>query len=476
MQFTDSAFLFLFLPLALLAHRFALVASGNKYSAAPRLCLFFSTLIFYGYSEQWWLVPFLICICFDFVWASLLSRSERVRFRKMILCLSIGQNLALLSVFKYWTFFTANIAAFSPDLAQQMAKLHEFIPASLPPGISFYTFESLSFVIDVYWGRVIPPKRADEFFAFIGMFPRFVAGPIVRYRDMVGQFSGYRGMRVQAGLVLFAFGLFLKCGFADAYAVFVPLAFDSGSPPGFGAAWIGSIAYAMQIYFDFYGYSLMAIGLGVCLGFQFPTNFNRPYLASDLQDFWRRWHISLSTWLRDYLYVPLGGSRKGKVRTYINLFLTMLIGGAWHGANWTFIVWGALHGGWLCVERMALGFAPAWTRRLLMLWVVLVGWVFFRSENMGQALSVLASMTAAQGDNVHLLPLQSLVSDWGAAISCSCGLVFCFYAERFFDAQSLENLEAPTPWQWSAALLLFAATVPIGSPDLPPTPFLYFQF
>ena len=453
MLFTDAKFLFLFLPIALIAHRLALVTTKGKYTAAPRFVIFGLTLIFYGWNEPRWLIPFLICICFDFAWSQLLARSTHTRTRKLILVLSITQNLTLLSVFKYFQIFSIG----------------------LPPGISFYIFESLSFVIDVYMRRVEPPKRASEFFAFIGMFPRFIAGPIVRYRDMASQFRDYAGMKIEPGLAIFAVGLFFKCGFADHLAFYVPLAFAPKTDVDFVSAWVGAVAYSMQIYFDFYGYSLMAVGLGVCLGFQFPNNFNRPFLARDLQDFWRRWHISLSTWLRDYLYIPLGGNRKGTARTYANLFLTMLLGGIWHGANWTFVVWGAIHGGWLCLERAFLSSLPALLKRLLALLVVVLAFVFFRSDTVAQGFQIVTAMLNPLERLGHFNAAQLLLFPDAFAFSVAA-ILFCFLIEGRFDATRLERPVALTPFQWSAACLLVASTFPIGSPDLPQTPFLYFQF
>jgi alginate O-acetyltransferase complex protein AlgI len=308
--FTDGIFLFYFLPAALLLHRLALGRSRGYYPFCAKIVIFVLTLVFYGYRDVWWLIPFLVSVSFDFFWASLLIRAERPALRKALLFASVAQNLSLLALFKYREFLGAYVP-FMPSLAQ------DGLPLALPAGISFYTFESLSFVVDVYRREINSPLRAGDFFAFIGTFPRFIAGPIARYQSIVKQFRQYPGMQLEKGLVLFARGLFLKAVFADQFAVFVPYAFGNGFNGSSLAAVLGVLSYAMQIYFDFSGYSLMAIGLGYCLGFEFPNNFDRPYLATSLRDFWRRWHMTLSSWLRDYLYVPLGGNRRGPLRTRI---------------------------------------------------------------------------------------------------------------------------------------------------------------
>lgn len=475
--FTDGHFLFYFLPLTLLLHRLAIWGGNRSYGNLPRILILVLTLIFYGIEYPWWLIPFLISICVDYTLAYLLCRTEKPQLRKWLVAISVIQLISILSIFKYWNFFGKILGTFVPSLNSVYPHIQlDDRPLPLPAGISFYIFESLSFVIDVYRREVTVPKNPFKFLAFIMMFPRFIAGPIVRYRDMEKQFENYRGMRVEKGLFLFATGFFLKTCFADQFALFTSFAFGKWENIGFLNAWIGVFAYTMQIYFDFSGYSLMAIGLGHCLGFQFPTNFNRPYLATSLQDFWHKWHISLSTWLRDYLYIPLGGSRKGTFRTYLNLFLTMAIGGLWHGAGTGYLAWGAWHGFFLCLER----FFNFPTRKLpralaqaVTLFLVMMSWVFFKANGVPHAWVILKSLfnpfSAVPLDVEHLstLPLS--------ACFALIGIYYCFFAEKKIDYEALNTPD----WvslkirAWALAQLLLGLLLAMSNNKLP---FLYFQF
>lgn len=469
MQFVQHQFLFYFLPFALLLHRFAVSFNrGKVYGHVPRLTLFLLTLYFYGKKEPWWLIPFGICIVFDFIWARLLTKSESEKTRKIWLICSLCQNVILLGVFKYWDFLLENLALF-PPLTAPLTALRQNVPISLPPGISFYTFESLSFVIDVYWRRITPPQSPLEFFGFIGMFPRFIAGPIVRYKEMVGQFANYPGMQLEKGFNLFAVGFILKCCFADQFNEWVSFAFEAPHA-NLISSWIGAVAYAMQIYFDFWGYSLMAIGLGRMLGFEFPANFEQPYTSKSIQEFWRRWHITLSTWLKDYLYVSLGGNRQGRIRTYRNLMITMLLGGLWHGANWTFVVWGAIHGAFLCFEKatgMRLG-------RVGTFLVVLFAWIFFRADSVSGAWAVLKNMGTYSGAASFTLPAAAFQISPANQILCTIGIFYVAVLEGRLNrlVYRVDNfLESRISW----GLVLLCLVVPITeSPKA--IPFLYFQF
>ena len=465
MQFVELPFLLYFLPLTLLLHRIAVSLNrGSVYGSPARVVIFSSTLIFYGFKEPWWLIPFAICIFFDFLWASLLSSSKTPRTRKIWLWCSVSQNLILLGFFKYFDFILENVALF-PPLAPGANQLREVVNLSLPPGISFYTFESLSFVIDVYWRRISPPKSPLQFFAFIGMFPRFIAGPIIRYRDMAHQFTDYRGMQWEKGISTFALGFFFKRVIADRFAQWVPLAF-ANSQLNFGTAWMGTLSYTFQIYFDFYGYSLMAIGLGQILGFEFPVNFRYPYSANSLKDFWRRWHISLSSWLKDYVYVPLGGNQNGTLKTYRNLLLTMIIGGFWHGANWTFIIWGALHGLGLAFERafsLRMG-------RVGTFGIVLIAWVFFRADTVSEAVSI-TSVLFSPG---HGLQNFNWAVDRDCLIGCVLGIAYVNFIEgKFLDLRNRIVLYCENQISWGFVLLAFLVPFNFDNSNIP---FLYFQF
>jgi len=475
MLFTEPMFLFYFLPAALIAHRISLAFSlPGTYSVLPRLVLFASTLIFYGLKQPWWLIPFFCSISFDFIWASLISKTENSNHRKWLVAASIAQNLGLLAIFKYWPYLLQIVGKLSPGFEASLPSLHQDgKPLPMPPGISFYTFESISFVIDIYRRRLVAPKHFHEFFAFIGMFPRFVAGPIVRYEQIAGQFRHYGGMQWEKGLSIFLYGFCLKTLLADNVAVFVEYAFDHSRALSFPEAWLGVSAYALQIYFDFSGYSLMAIGLGYCLGFTFPQNFNRPYLADSLTEFWRRWHITLSTWLRDYLYFPLGGNRYGPFRMYLAIFLTFALGGLWHGTRNTFIVWGVWHGAFLCLEKIF--FNKRWYGRIwghvYTLLVVWTGWVWFRATSGTDALKVMRALFTPQNFSFNAEPLHAFPISTAAL---AYGVIHCFILERFIFQKHPEGeiLNPVARFGIGLAaglgllLMLSAKTVP----------FLYFQF
>jgi alginate O-acetyltransferase complex protein AlgI len=397
MLFTDPLFLFFFLPAFLAGFTLIARVGGGRFRNPLKLFVLGATLVFYGWRHKpaWWL-PFCAAVAFDFLWSRLLAATARPGLRRLLVTLSIVQNLSLLFVYKYLAWALGLLGGW-PGIGWLDASWASRL--QMPAGISFYLFESMSYVIDVYRGTITPPRNPLDFFAFIAMFPRMIAGPIVRYGQVAGQMASWTGSRLRRGLPLFMLGFVYKALWADSCAVFVPYAFG-GSVPGLLDAWLGVLCYSFQLYFDFAGYSLMAIGLGHCLGFRFPTNFSNPYSADCLADFWRRWHISLSTWLRDYVYIPLGGNRLGRGRRDVNLILTMGLGGLWHGANVTFLVWGLLHGSFLIVEREAVGLRSRWPRaawRGVTLLVVLVGWTVFRADSLTEAGGILTAMAGVRG-------------------------------------------------------------------------------
>ena len=271
-----------------------------------------------------------------------------------MLVASLAVNLGLLGFFKYRVFFLENFVALLNSVG---VDFHPARPSIiLPVGISFYTFQTLSYTLDIYMGKMKPARSFLDYALFVTFFPQLVAGPIVRAAHFLPQCEDARRTTLSQlgwGLSLILFGLFQKSVIADGLmAPVVERVYDSGEVLSFGAGWVGTLAFAMQIFCDFSGYSTCAIGTAMCLGFWLPVNFRSPYAAIGFSDFWRRWHVSLSSWLRDYLYIPLGGNRKGTARTYVNLMITMLLGGLWHGASWNFVIWGGLHGVYLIVERL----------------------------------------------------------------------------------------------------------------------------
>ncbi|WP_219495489.1 MBOAT family O-acyltransferase [Nonomuraea coxensis] len=323
----------------------------------------------------------------------------RPRARRGVLLAAAGWNVAMLAVWKYAGFATEQIDALTAALGLGHSPI---VTLALPIGISFFTFHHLSYVVDVYRGSTPAQRSPVRFITYIAMFPQLVAGPIVRYHEIAEQLGDTRRDRLgdlAAGFPRFALGLAKKVIVADSLASVADAAFaQAGGAVNTPTAWLGASAFALQIYFDFSGYSDMAVGLGLMFGFRLPENFDRPYSAYSVTDFWRRWHMSLSRWFRDYVYIPLGGNRGGAPRTYRNLLIIFVLCGFWHGADWTFLVWGLYHGALLVVERL-LGWdrppGAVWAlalRRAATLLLVVVGWVFFRAESMTQAWGMLRAM------------------------------------------------------------------------------------
>lgn len=445
-----------------------------------RLVLLAASYVFYAS----WSPPFVVLLWLstvvDYLAARWISREERPGPRRAALILSLSANLGMLGFFKYGAFLENNFEALTGLLGlTYRAPRWNII---LPLGISFYTFQTLSYTLDVYQRRIAPSRSFLNFALFVTFFPHLVAGPIMRPKDLLSQFA--RPKRASPnmmiwGLALMTLGLFEKVVLADAFLsgpadeVFkAPTALPSLD------AWTGVLAFAGQIFFDFSGYTTTAIGTALCLGFSLPQNFNAPYAAVGFSDFWRRWHISLSTWLRDYLYISLGGNRKGRLRTYANLMLTMLLGGLWHGASWTFVVWGGLHGLYLAGERVL---TEAFGRRgvfetppfklaaaTLTFVLVCVAWVFFRAADFQTAARLLISMAAPPPTAKPLLYLNDIIPV--AAI-----VAFMLTAQWRLRAIPLETVVARTPVPvlavcWSLMAFLILASQ--GSENA----FIYFQF
>lgn len=356
-----------------------------------KLYLLVASYYFYAYWDWRFLGLILFSTAVDYVVGLSLARTEEERKRKILLLLSLVANLGLLGFLKYFNFFVGSLAPLLRTLGLHPGTLQIILPV----GISFYTFQTLSYTIDVYRRRIPPCRDPFDFALFVAFFPQLVAGPIVRAAEFLPQLETPRQLswlRLFEGFRQFVYGLFKKVFLADRLALFVDPFFANPGAFDCLTTWLGVIGYGIQIYCDFSGYSDMAIGIARTLGYDFSENFNHPYLATNIQDFWRRWHISLSTWLRDYLYIPLGGNRLGTVRTYINLLLTMLLGGLWHGAYWRFIVWGGIHGVALALTRLLAPYldsarVPLFLRSLwqglgwlVTMVIVAVAWVFFRAQ------------------------------------------------------------------------------------------------
>lgn len=369
--------------------------------------LLIASYFFYG----WWDWRFLLLMggstVIDFLIAKRIGRSQDQSTRRILLLLSLVLNFGFLAIFKYFNFFIDSFSVAASALGLHNLPL-PMLRILLPPGISFYTFQEVAYIVDVYRRKLEPAESLVDYALFISFFPHLIAGPIQRPGHLLPQVQKPRRFdqdRFFDGLLLILLGLFRKCVIADNCALLANAAFDGRfGTPNLPVVLLGTYAFAWQIYGDFSGYSDIARGSAQLLGFHFMVNFRQPYLAQNLQDFWRRWHISLSTWLRDYLYIPLGGSAHGRKETYRNLLITMLLGGLWHGANWTFVIWGAVHGVWLSIERffrelmpisrrkfepLGLRWRPmiaAWWRRILIFHVVCITWIFFRAPSLSQAI------------------------------------------------------------------------------------------
>lgn len=389
MVFSSVIFLCLFLPMVL----------GGYYllpkREAKNLWLIAVSLLFYAFSGLWYVLLLLFSVFCNYLAGLFVSG------RKGVLYVAVTVNLGVLGVFKYLTFLVRTV--------DQLPGVAIVVPSIvLPVGISFFTFQGLSYVIDVYRNERLKSTRFRDVLLYIALFPQLVAGPIVRYEDVADEIKGRRHTLEQLanGLRRFIIGLSKKLLIADVCGSVVTLIYSAErSVLDSRTAWLAAVCYLIQIYFDFSGYSDMAIGLGLCFGFHFKENFNYPYISSSIQEFWRRWHISLSTWFREYLYIPLGGNRKGKAKTYRNKLIVFFCTGLWHGANWTFIIWGLWHGFFIVTEDAAkklFGLGkhgknrrnPVETvlKHLYTLLVVLIGFVIFRADNMGQAFSMIGAM------------------------------------------------------------------------------------
>lgn len=413
----------------------------------------------------------------DWIAGKRLYHEQDARKRKLWLLLSMCVNLGFLAFFKYGGFLLENFTMLMQAIGV------EFQPAApdiiLPMGISFYTFQTMSYTIDMYYRKTEPARTFLDFALYVTFFPQLVAGPIVRSRELIPQFYEPRRAapaQIRWGLFLLTLGLFQKVVLADVF-----LSEASDTVFGAGAivhpldAWCGTLAFSGQIFFDFAGYSTCAIGIALMMGFILPDNFRYPYAAIGFSDFWRRWHITLSTWLRDYLYIPLGGNRKGIIRTYVNLMLTMLLGGLWHGAAWTFVIWGALHGIYLAVERylrdriiIRITAMNGILLALLTYFCINVTWVFFRAREFKTAIDMLAAMFFIQSDGKQVLQYIQI----GMVLTI---IPVLFIVHWMMRNTSVRDVAAKTP-AWIVATVWAIMTIAIVIAQGTGEQFIYFQF
>ncbi len=390
MVFSSFIFLIYFLPITVLGY-YLMPGKGKN------LWLLLASLIFYAWGEPKYIILMLVSILINYGLGLLIEAGNSQTGRKAWMIFSVIYNLGILVWFKYLHFFADTVdSVFGLTLVEQ----HPFLETiTMPIGISFFTFQILSYVIDVYRKDVKAQRNPLKLALYISLFPQLIAGPIVRYIDVAEQIE-HRTVtfdKAYQGTVRFMRGFIKKVLLSNTLAQVAAMAFDDKLAVGsMSMAWIGIICYSLQIYFDFSGYSDMAIGLGKIFGFDFLENFNYPYISGSVREFWRRWHISLSSWFRDYLYIPLGGSRKGAWRTYRNLFIVFFVTGLWHGASYNFILWGLFHGVFLVLERWKLGAflerIPQVFRHIYTLLIVMIAWVFFRAETLPEAGQYLLQM------------------------------------------------------------------------------------
>ena len=465
MVFTSTVFLFLFLPLFLAV-----------YAVTPARWRTFVILVGSYLFYAWWRVDFALVFAGSSVLAIIAGRligawrETRPERARIALYMGVTVQLALLTYFKYADF---GISSLNAALATLGASPVPLIGVILPVGISFYVFQAVCYLADIARGDARADTPWYQVAAYISLFPQLIAGPIVRFKTIADDLRAPRMDMAgfSAGAGRFMVGFVKKVLIADSIAPLTDGAFALAAPTA-AEAWLGALAFAVQLLFDFSGYSDMAIGLGRILGFKFPENFNRPYLAVSITDFWRRWHMSLSAWLRDYLYIPLGGNRRGVRRTYVNLALVMILGGLWHGPTWNFVLWGAWHGGILAAERALNREAwrmPAVLGIALTFLAVLLGWVLFRAENLPHALSHLQGMIGWNGWRLSAELAWQLQPR--ALLTLATGLIMCFW-----PAGLIPRVRPNGVWPYHLGLsALFILAVARAVADTA-SPFLYFRF
>ena len=461
----------IFLTLVLLVHTVLL-----KKPTLWKIGMLIASYIFYAWWDWRLLTLIWTSTLVDFWAGRRIDDTASTSHRRSYLLLSICTNLGILAYFKYAGFFVDSFVDVMGSLGFNLSV--EPLRIILPVGISFYTFQTMSYSIDIYRNSLKPTKSLLDFALFVGFFPQLVAGPIVRAKDFLQQLSTNNREPIQMGRAtkLILGGLFKKIVIADLLATeIVDGVFRNPAGSTGLETLIGIYGYALQIYGDFSGYSDIAIGIALLLGFQFSDNFNQPYRALSLQDFWRRWHISLSSWLRDYLYIGLGGNRKGKAKTYRNLLLTMLLGGLWHGAAWTFVAWGLLHGGGLAIERAIdeRSIEPVnqksfrrFLRGLFTFHLVCAGWVFFRSVDMERAFEVFAAL----GNSWTSAPSMN----WGIASVLLIGLLMQTCTVGKFDRFWKQFSTLPAVLQGMVIAISVVGMDLLGPDGV--APFIYFQF
>lgn len=475
MVFSSMVFLWIFLPLVFIIYKFADKKVKNY-------ILLLASLIFYSWGEPRYIILMIISIIINYIFGLFIGYEESIKRRKILLVLGVLLNLFTLTYFKYFNFIitTTNII-----LGKGVFELKNII---LPVGISFYTFQALSYLVDIYRsknesGKVKAQRNVLNLALYISFFPQLIAGPIVKYYDIEQQIYSREEnlIRTSYGIKRFILGMSKKVLISNTLAMVADKIFDIPVEDlGTAISWLAIVCYTLQIYYDFSGYSDMAIGLGEIFGFTFMENFNYPYVSKSIQEFWRRWHISLSTWFKEYLYIPLGGNRKGKVRTYINLLIVFFVTGLWHGASFNFIVWGLLHGFFMIIERLFLGEVLKNNKfkilnHIYVLLVVMIAWVFFRVETFRDALIFIKAMIIPTASSkIYNI---SLFINIQVIIILLLGIIFCGviqsllpkFKERLYIRNEIKFYEIVIT---TILLILSIISIIIGTYN----PFIYFRF
>ena len=492
MIFSSAKFILLFLPIAFFGYfylnRMRLLLAGKAWLVAM-------SLFFYAYWKISYLPLLLLSIFFNFAVGTALAPDpsmKRLRFsRRFVLISSIAANLVLLGYFKYTNFLIDNINAV-------FGAHYVLPPILLPLGISFFTFTQIAYLVDSYRGEA-KEYNFLNYALFVTFFPHLIAGPILHHREMMSQFESrwtlaVRYRNIFYGLFIFSIGLFKKVILADTFAIWANQGFDTGLTLDFFNAWLCSLSYTFQLYFDFSGYCDMAIGASLLFNIWLPINFNSPYKALDIQDFWRRWHMTLSRYLRDYLYIPLGGNRCSTVRVYFNLMITFILGGLWHGASWMFIIWGALHGIALVIHRIWHGLSwqmPKWLAWLLTFNFINITWIFFRAKNIDDALRIICGMVDIKSVYLPITAIPTNSLAWGgwlcdyllkflpvglaANMPCFSAVIMAFMIISQKNSFELMMINGYKKIKLSIALLLFSVAM-YSTMVTTSTVFLYFNF
>ncbi len=471
MVFSSLIFLFVFLPIVLVLY----FITPNRFK---NVILLLSSLFFYTWGEG----DLVLLLIGSSIFNYFIARYIQEKNKKAGLVLSIFFNLGLLGFFKYFNFTIDNINQILSLFGIHSETLNSASKIALPIGISFYTFQALSYCIDVYYGKIKANKNYIEFATYLCMFPQLVAGPIVRYIDIEAKFKERQPNieSISNGVERFMIGFSKKIIIANPLSQIADEIFAMNyADLSTSLAWLGIFAYSMQIYFDFSGYSDMAIGLGKMFGYDFLENFNYPYISKSIKEFWRRWHISLSSWFRDYLYIPLGGNRISQSRTYLNLFIVFATTGLWHGASWNFVVWGLFHGFFLVIERIGLGNllekTPKFIQHIYTILVVMIGWVFFRADTLSLATKYIKVMFTFTSGNEGVCDIQSLslINNFNTMIAIfalfACTPLYKIACERFLQTENKRWINTVLTFVMFFVAIIFTTASNYN-------PFIYFRF